>query len=65
MCKDRDENVDPRTTKQIDGFGDVPADRFLREDPSELVRQGIGRLIDVVLGDGVENLGHGVTSLDR
>ena len=65
VCKDRDENVDPRSPKQVDGFGDVPADRFLREDSSELSGEGFGRLIDVALRDWVEDLGHPVTSVNR
>ena len=42
--------------EQVGRLGDVARDRLLREDAGELVLQRLGRLLDVVLRDGIEHL---------
>jgi hypothetical protein len=59
VCEHGNVDVDARVAEQIEGLGDVPGDRLLREDAFELGRKGAGRPVDVMLGDRVEDLGHG------
>src|SRR5918996_1221125 len=52
------EDVDLRLAEQILRLGHVAGDRLLREDARELLRQPLGGLVDVLLGDGIERLRH-------
>ena len=58
MSEDGDEDIDLARSEQFDRLGDVPLDRFLREDPGELVGERGCGLPDVILGHGVKHLAH-------
>jgi hypothetical protein len=56
-------NGDLGIAEQVERLGDVARNRLAREGPRELVLERLGGPLDVLPGDRIEHLGHGLTSL--